>query len=150
VLNTCIEACIDGQKIYAIAAASVRRPNLKEMLQHHSDQRATFVVQLQNAMKGLGATPENEGSFRGGARLHLMEARHVLELRHDDHSIVRQCVRDQEATVRHYVSAMAKIPFAKLPLDLRVLLDEQLGSITLTLEETRRHLDGWSGVAVSH
>ena len=145
VLNACIEACIDGQKIYAVAAASVRDPALKEMLQHHSDQRATFVLQLQQALRRLGVTPENEGTFRGGARRRLMEARWALEPRHEDVSLVRQCMRDQEQCVRRYVSAMRLVNAASLPLDVRVLLDEQLASITLTLDETRQRLDAWSG-----
>lgn len=149
VLNQCIEACIDGQKIYAIAAASVRDPALKELFQHHSDQRSRFVIQLQEALHRMGAAPENEGTFRGGARLRLMEARHALEPRHDDHAVIRQCLRDQEAAVRRYVAAMRLVSASSLPVDVRVLLDEQLGSITLTLEETRHRLDGWSPQPIS-
>jgi uncharacterized protein (TIGR02284 family) len=140
VLNACIEACIDGQKTYAIAAANVRDPAMKQMLQHHSDQRATFVVQLQNALRRLGVTPENEGTLRGAARQRLMEARHALEPNHNDYTVLRQCIRDQDVALRRYMAA-TRMPMANVPVDVRVLLDEQLGSISLTLDETRRRLD---------
>jgi uncharacterized protein (TIGR02284 family) len=140
-LNGCVEACIDGQKTYAIAAASVRDAVLKQMLQHHSDQRAAFVVQLQHAMRKLGVAPENEGTFRGAARQRWMETRHALEPRRDNRSVLRQCVRDQEDAMRRYTDALRLVAAGALPVDVRVLLDEQLGSISLTLDETRRHLD---------
>src|SRR5580693_9390054 len=96
VLNGCIEVCIDGQQMYAVAAGDVRDASLKEMLQRHSDQRADFVIRLQQALVKLGFTPENEGSLRGAARRHFTEARRALEPKHDDYTVLRSCVRDEE------------------------------------------------------
>jgi uncharacterized protein (TIGR02284 family) len=140
VLNNCIEVCIDGQKTYAIAAAAVRNPVLKEMLQQHSDQRASFVIRLQEAMGSLGLTPENEGSLRGSARRAFIEAIRALEPKHDDHAILRLCVRDEEAALRQYAAATRTI-HRDLPLDVRVLLDEQQACIQSALDATRRRSD---------
>jgi uncharacterized protein (TIGR02284 family) len=137
ILNACIEVCIDGHKMYAVAAANVRKESLKRRLQEHSDRRADFVVQLQRAVAKMGLTPENEGTFRGEARRSLMEARHALEPAHHDDVIVQLCVSDEEAALRQYTSAVRAMEEAKLSVDLRVLLDEQLGSIRRTLEEAR-------------
>jgi uncharacterized protein (TIGR02284 family) len=140
VLNGCIEVCIDGQQMYAVAAGDVRDASLKEMLQRHSDQRADFVIRLQQALVKLGFTPENEGSLRGAARRHFTEARRALEPKHDDYTVLRSCVRDEEAALRQYTKAVQAI-HSSLPVDVRVLLDEQLGCIQSALEAARRRLD---------
>jgi len=140
-LNGCIEVCIDGQKTYAVAAADVRNTSLKQMLQSHSDQRADFVIRLQETLVKLGLTPENEGTLRGSARRRFMEVRHTLEPKHDDFAILRRCVRDEEAALHRYAFAIHATGQIGLPVDVRVLLDEQLGCIRSALDATRRRLD---------
>jgi uncharacterized protein (TIGR02284 family) len=141
ILNACIEVCIDGHKMYAVAAANVRKESFKRLLQEQSDRRADFVIQLQRALVKMGLTPENEGTLRGEARRSLMEARHALELVHHDDIIVQMCVRDEEAALRQYTSAVHALEHAKLSVDLRVLLDEHFGSVRRTLEEARALLE---------
>jgi uncharacterized protein (TIGR02284 family) len=140
VLNACIEVCIDGQKTYALAAADVRDPRLKEMLQWHSDQRARYVLQLQGVLQRMGLNPENEGTIRGEARRQWMETRHAVELVHNDYAVLRQCLHDEEAALKRFTAA-THFAASTLPVDVRVMLDEQCASIALTLDETRRRLD---------
>jgi uncharacterized protein (TIGR02284 family) len=140
VLNACIEACIDGQKTYALAAADVRDPRLKEMLQWHSDQRARYVLQIQGVLQRMGLNPENEGTIRGEVRRQWMETRHGVELVHSDYAVLRQCIQDQEAALRRFTSA-SQLATSTLPVDVRVMLDEQCANIALALDETRRRLD---------
>jgi uncharacterized protein (TIGR02284 family) len=139
VLNGCIEVCIDGQKTYAIGAANVRNPALKEMLQRHSDQRADFVLRLQAALEKLGATPENEGTLHAAVQGQWHEARRALEPTHSDLSVLRQCVRDEEAALERYAVATTTNAVST-PMDIRVLLDEQLASIESALAAIRQRL----------
>ena len=141
VLNGCIEVCIDGEKNYAIAAANVRNHAFKEMLQHHSDQRASFVLQLQDELIKLGFMPENEGTVVGSVRRGAMAARRALERRHNDYAVLRECIREEEAALHRYVRAMRSCDVLTLPVDLRVLLDEQLACIQSALDCTRQRLD---------
>ncbi len=46
-LNSCVEACIDGEKGYALAAANVRDPMLKVLLRRYAAQRAEFIADAQ-------------------------------------------------------------------------------------------------------
>lgn len=138
-VNECIEVCVDGQKLYALAAADVRDPALKAMFQKHSDQRAAYVVQLQAALAKVGATPENQGTARGVARRGVMELRHGAEPIHRDWEVVRTCLRDEEAALRRYNAAGRALNM--FPVDLRVVYDEQRAGIQLALDETRSRLD---------
>ena len=138
-VNECIEICVDGQKLYALASADVRNPMLKAMFQRHSNQRASYVVQLQEALAKLGATPENEGSTRGAARRGVMELRHGAQPIHNDWDVVRTCLRDEETALRRY--EMATRDVGSFPIDLRVVFAEQRAGIQSALEETRTRLD---------
>ncbi len=140
-LNGCIEVCIDGQKTYAIAAANVRNPLFKQMLQRHSDQRADFVIRLQETLTKLGLAPENEGTVRGMARRRIMETRHALEPTHSDYTVLRQCIYDEVTALQRYSAAVRAMGQLDLSVDVRVLLDEQVASIRGALEETRQRLD---------
>ncbi len=138
-VNECIEVCVDGQKLYALAAADVRDPMLKAMFQKHSDQRASYVAQLQAALAKLGATPENQGTARGIARRGAMELRHGVQPMHHDWDVVRSCLRDEEAALRRYNAAGRWLN--EFPVDLRVVYDEQRAGIQAALDETRSRLD---------
>src|SRR5512144_833505 len=63
-LNRCIEACVDSERAYGIAAATARDPNLKMLFQSRADERGEFVIGLQHAVTLLGAFPENQGTAR--------------------------------------------------------------------------------------
>jgi len=138
-LNDCIEVCVDGQKFFAIAAANVRAPALKEAFQRYSDQRAAFVLALQAQMGKAGMMPENEGSLGGAARRELMEVVRSFEPMHRDVPIVRECINELEAALRVYGN-VARVADS-LPIDLRVALEEQSASIRSALTETLKRLD---------
>jgi len=139
VLNRCIEVCFDGQKFYAHAAANVRDTVLKEMFQRYSDQRASFLIALQGQLAKLGVTPENEGTFAGAARREMMEAWRAVEPSHRDARIVRECLFELEAALRVYSAANAVSK--PMPVDLRVMLDEQQAALRIALQETRGRLN---------
>jgi uncharacterized protein (TIGR02284 family) len=139
VLNRCIEACIDGQKYFALAAANVRNKSLKESFQRYSDERGQFVIALQTALAKAGITPENQGAFSGAMRRQLMEVIRALEPTHRDTRIVRECVNELEAALRVYANAMPLVD--SLPVDLRVLVEEQQSSIHSALTATLGHFN---------
>ena len=97
VLNKCIETSMDGEKGYAAAAADVRDPSLKSLLQQKSKERADFVRDLQSAIQKLGAFAENEGTARGTAHRGWMDVRLALGGRNDRVIVeewARECVAD--------------------------------------------------------
>ena len=102
-LNRCIETCTDGEKGYGTAAADVRDPELKALFLERARQRSEFVLALQDAVLKLGATPENEGTFRGPLHRGWMSYRRAIE-GHDDHATMQGCAYGERAALRWYGS----------------------------------------------
>ena len=70
-LNDLIETCRDGQNGFQTAADGVKNPELKQLFNSYSRQRASFVGELQDEVRRLGSDPENSGSVAGA--LHHIE-----------------------------------------------------------------------------
>ncbi len=140
-INACIEACTDGQKAYAIAAANVRAPAIKTLYQSYSDQRAAFALALQDAVRKLGGFPENQGTVRGAARRRIMEMRRGVEFTHDDRVVIQECIRDEQASLRAYETAFRTAPREGLPGDVGQMLDAQYEAILTSIGESKNRLD---------
>lgn len=123
-LNSCIEACTDGEKGYAMAAADVRSPALKEFFLARSLERADFVSALQKATRDLHSVPENKGSARGTLHRGWVGFRKVLEGQNDQ-LILEEVVRGEEAARNAYQEAMCHALSGKLSPDLKSLLEAQ-------------------------
>lgn len=137
-LNRCIECCTDGEKGYGVAAADVRAPELKALLEKYEHQRAGFVLALQAAVRQLGAFPENEGSFGGALHRGWMNYRRLVEGR-NDRTILEGCVEGEQAAVRAYEAADRAV-FGTVPNDLRALVQDQYAAIQAALADLRARL----------
>jgi uncharacterized protein (TIGR02284 family) len=137
VLNSCIEVCTDGQKGFAAAAANVRDPALKFLLQLYSDERAEFVLALQRAVLDLGAFPENEGTIRGVLHRGWVDAQLTLVGR-SDHSVLKECVRGESAALSVYESALSHGRAGSLPRRVRVLVQRQFLAVRDAHAELQR------------
>lgn len=131
-LNACIETCMDGEKGYAIAAAEVRDPALKDLCMRRSEQRSEFMQALQRAVGGLGGFPENEGTARGVLHRGWMTAARVARGR-SDALFLEECIRGERAAMRDYEAALRRAHVEALPGDLARLLTEQYNALRESL-----------------
>jgi uncharacterized protein (TIGR02284 family) len=136
-LNACIETCMDGEKGYAIAAAEVRSPTLKDMFVRRSTQRSEFMVALQRAVEGSGSVPENEGTARGILHRGWMTAVRIARGR-SDALYLEECIRGERAAMHDYAAALRGAHVETLPSDLSRLLTGQYGVIRESLAELIR------------
>lgn len=139
-LNKCIEACVDAQRAYGVAAAEARDPSLKTAFQHRADERARFVIALQSFVSKLGAFPENQGSLRGALRRRWMEIEQAIEPAHDDHRVLSDVLREERAALETYSHELPDTLIDELPEDVRVMLREQRGAMHADFEYLSRHL----------
>ncbi len=139
VLNQCIATCIDGEKGYEKASAGVHDPALKASFQERAKERMAFVIELQAAIRKLGAAPEGEGTTKGAIHRGWMDVRRAIASR-GDRSIVREWARGELAALQGYHSAFRHTPIESLPHDLRNLLQEQYRAIRMGLDDARRRL----------
>jgi uncharacterized protein (TIGR02284 family) len=137
-LNRCIETCTDGEKGYGTAAADVRDPELKALYLERARQRSEFVLALQDAVLKLGATPENEGTFRGPLHRGWMSYRRAIE-GHDDHATMQGCAYGERAALRAYEAADSVVLHA-VPPEIRALIQKQFAAIREAHADLRARL----------
>ncbi len=138
-LNRCVEVNLDGQKFFSLAAANARAPSLKDMFQRYATERARCVSALQTEIVKVGLVPENEGTLGGAARRQLMEVIQAFQASHRDLQIIREAVNELQAAWRVYASMNDLMD--TLPIDLRVLIEEQRAMTQSALDETLRRLN---------
>lgn len=137
-LNPCIEACSDGEKGYAAAAADAADTDLKILLQGYSDQRAAFVLQLQQLMRSSGVLPESQGSIAGTVHRGWVDMRLAIGGR-DDFVILEECARGDRAALHSYERALdGKLD--AMPHEMRMVVQGQYGSIRAGLDEVEGRL----------
>jgi uncharacterized protein (TIGR02284 family) len=138
-LNQCIEASVDGEKMYAIAAADVRDPSLKDLFLRWSRDRAEFVVNLQRAVQRYGAFPLNEGSARGAA--HRGWSALVRAARGpNDRIVIEQCERGDRLALRALADAIRSPAFQLAPVELRSMIEREYDTCHAALGELRRRV----------
>lgn len=133
-LNACIETCMDGEKGFAVAAAEVRDPMLKELFMRRSKQRAENMMALQRAVTMFGGFPENEGTVRGTLHRSWMTTVRIAEGR-SDALYLEECIRGERAAMRDYEAALHRAKIDTLPTDLSNLLMEQYRTVRESFAE---------------
>jgi uncharacterized protein (TIGR02284 family) len=143
-LNHCIEASSDAQKGYATAAADVRDPDLKTLLQLRSDERAEYVLALQRAVAELGGFAQNRGTFEGTVHRAWLEARLAVEGRNDA-TVLRECERGERASLAAYDTLLAVVSTdPTLPHALRATVARQHAAVGASLGDLAKRLGGWA------
>jgi uncharacterized protein (TIGR02284 family) len=127
-LNDLIGMCRNGEKGFEACARHARAPELNSVFSTCAAACARAAEELETQVRALGGTPEHGG--KAVAALH----RGWLALRSltgfDDHALLRECGRGEDAALRHYRQALEK----DLPSDIRSLVVRQA-------EGTRRNHD---------
>ena len=130
-LNELIEACTDGEMLYATASAEVQDESLRQVLRGYCSQRAGFVRELQQAIRARGATPENEGTLRGRLHRALLELREALEIRKDK-LVLEECVHADRVALAAYERVGRKLVAA--PPELRALFEQHVAAMRASLD----------------
>ena len=123
-LNGLIEICRDGQQGFKDAAEGVAHSDLKTLFYSFSQQRAEFTGILQELVRSLGGTPENEGSFSGAVHRGWMDLKAAITGK-DDAAILNECERGEDSAKAAYAEALAK----SLPSNLADVVAQQAHAI---------------------
>ena len=136
-LNNLIETCRDGQNGFKEAAENVKNPELKSFFNQVSLDRARFVGELQQEVRGLGGDPENTGSTAASLHRVWMDIKGTFTGKSDE-SILSECERGEDSAVGAYKDAL-KDP--NLPNDLRILVEKQFGSVKQVHDQVKQWRD---------
>lgn len=139
VLSACIETCTDGEKGFSLAAADVRDIELKAYLLGKAEERADFVMALQEAVQALGRFPENEGTVKGAVHRGIVAVRKVIEGRSDD-LVLQECLRGEIAALHAYDLAIRRTPLDGMPSTVRGLIVHQYTAHERCVADLRHRL----------
>jgi uncharacterized protein (TIGR02284 family) len=123
-LNDLIETCRDGQNGFQTAAEGVNNSELKQLFYFYSQQRASFVGELQDEVRRLGGDPENSGSVAASLHRGWIDIKSAVT-GSDDGSVISECERGEDAAVSNYHDALSK----DLPADVRSVVERQFAEV---------------------
>jgi uncharacterized protein (TIGR02284 family) len=100
-LNELIQICRDGESGFQIAADRVKDPELKELFEKRSIQRAQFAHELASEVRHFGGTPLKSGSAPAALHRGWVNVKSIVrEVRDED--IIAECARGEDAAVETY------------------------------------------------
>jgi uncharacterized protein (TIGR02284 family) len=131
-LNDLIETCRDGQNGFKTAAEGVKNSELKELFYHYSQQRASFVGELQDEVRRLGGDPENTGSVAAALHRGWMDIASAVT-GGDDATIISECERGEDSALNAYRAALE----TDMPAGVRQIVERQFASVKGAHERIR-------------
>ena len=120
VLNRLIEVCRDAERGFAIAARTVKTPELKHLFYRLAEQRREFAEELLPHAQQLQGAPVADGTSL--AVLHRAWIRVKAQLAgNPDRAVLEEAVRGERVAVAAYDEAVHDL----LPADARGLIEAQ-------------------------
>jgi uncharacterized protein (TIGR02284 family) len=119
-----ITVCRDGEQGFLGAAQAVNAPEIKEMFEQYSAQRAQFAVELQGAVKALGfeaIDPQGLGGMLFASWISLKG----LATGHDVHGILVEAERGEDWSLKTYRTALGKT----LPPEIAAIVQKQSAQV---------------------
>ncbi len=132
VLNGLIQQNKDAEEGFHYGAEKCDDTRIRGILNEYSRQRAQFASDLQIEVARIGGEPEKSGSTGGAIHRGWMGFKTALT-NHDDHAILAEAERGEDAIVRAYQDALGK----ELPADLRAIVQQQYHKIEQAHSEIR-------------
>jgi uncharacterized protein (TIGR02284 family) len=132
VLNHLITVCKDGELGFRSAAEDVGSPACRDLFFTYAQQRAQFVAELQNAVRKLGAQPEEDGSITGLLHREWMDVRSRFA-RQNMNAVISEVERGEDVAMRAYRDALRLL----LTEEARELLTRQFEAVRTAHENVR-------------
>ena len=106
IIDDLIKTLKDGEEGFEQAADGVKDPQLKSLFSEYSRQRSRFVTELQQLVHDVGEPePETSASAAGALHRGWINLKAALT-RGDDHAILAECERGEDAAVEEFRKAL--------------------------------------------
>jgi uncharacterized protein (TIGR02284 family) len=135
-LNGLIETLKDGEEGFRSAAEKLKDPAIGSEFRQFASQRGRLASELQGEVSRIGGTPETSGSASGALHRGWIGLKSALT-GNDDHAILEEAERGEDAAVKNYRDALAK----DLPADIRSVIDRQYRDVLTTHNSVRTWRD---------
>lgn len=137
VLNELLTACKDAEEGYDTAADAVAVPELVELFEGYSLQRGKFVVELQDRIRTLRATPTSAGSPLGAAHRGWMGLKAAMES-NETHALLAECERGEDMALKVYGAALKE---PNVDAQSRALIQRQYEQVQAAHDRVRQLRD---------
>ena len=137
-LNNLIETCRDGQNGFRQAADNLSNPQFKSFCLERSQERASFVNELQREVRTLGSDPEKEGSTAGAMHRAWIDLKSSLG--GGDQAILSSCEQGEDSAVEQYKEALED----NLPINLRAVIERQYASVQQSHDRVKTMRDSFN------
>ena len=107
VLNRLIRANRDAELGFMAAADGVSNPELVQLFAGYGVERAKYVVELQERVRTLRGTPDDNGTVGGEVHRAWMGLKAAIDA-NETRVILEECVRGEEAALFVYREALAE------------------------------------------
>ncbi len=139
-LNDLIEVLRDGQHGFKTAAEDVDAPELAELFNRYSAQRADFVTELQTRVRSLGGDIEDSGSVTGSMHRGWINIKSALST-NEPHAVLAEAERGEDAAVDAFQKALQNEDF---DLASRDIVNRQYTEIKAAHDQVRQLRDSMS------
>lgn len=119
-LDDLIETSKDGEDGFRTCADNVKNPTLKAFFLQKAERCRQGAVQLQQVVREMGGDPERASSMSGAMHRFWVSIRGTISGM-DDHAILDECERGEDAAKRAYEEALQQ----DLPGDVRMVVERQ-------------------------
>lgn len=123
-LNDLIKISKDGELGFLQAAEHVHNQDLKSMFQEKAEGCRHAIHVLQNHITDLDGEPMDTGSMLGALHRGWVNIKSTLT-GHDDHAILVECERGEDAAKKVYKEALNE----NLPREIRVTIQHQFDGV---------------------
>lgn len=142
-LNHLLNRSYDAEKGYTEAANHISSASLNRWMQENGLQRYRFGHELKTEIKSLGGTPNKGTTLMGEMHQLWMDFKSKLT-DNDEIGMLNEAIRGEETALEDYESTIAE---TTLPLETKILLEDQRGSIKSNIRTMERMLKIYEAVA---
>lgn len=134
--NDLIEFLYDGAKGFDQASQAVKNPTYKDGLRRFSQQREQFINELKPLIASRGEKPDSSGTVRGALHRGWIGIKNAVTS--DDHAILAECERGEDAAVAKYRKVLDT---AELTPELRRVVQSQFVQVKTAHDTVRTWRD---------
>lgn len=106
VLNGLIATTIDSAEGFARSAENAQAQRYRELFSGYAQERRQVVANLQNRVRALGGTPEDDGSVAGALHRRWEDLKRALSS-NDDRAVIEEVERGEDHIKAKYESALS-------------------------------------------
>jgi uncharacterized protein (TIGR02284 family) len=104
VLNGLIETTLDSVNGYEEAAKEARDTSFSAMFRERAAERRTLAIRLQEEVRRLGGTPEDDGSVMAAAHRQFLEIRNAFS--RGDQAVIEEVERGEDVIRNRFEHAL--------------------------------------------